>query len=98
MMPGAHGHVMLVEHLGQVVRVHAFEMERENAEPPLAGAEQLQTRDARQAVDTVTGQRLFVLEDVVAPECLDKVDRRAEPDCARYVRRAGLEPVRRSPG
>ena len=36
-----------------------------------------------------------MLEDGVAPELLDEIDRGAEADRAGDVRRAGLEPVRR---
>ena len=44
--------------------MHAFHIQRENAEPPLAGIEQFDTGNAREPVDTVTGQRLLMLEDV----------------------------------
>src|SRR5207302_5713571 len=94
-MHGVHGHLMLIEHRGEVVRMHAFYIERENAEPPLARLDHAEIRDARQPVDAVAGQRLLVFEDVVAPELLDEVDRRAEPDRAGDVGRTCLEPVRR---
>ena len=38
-MAGAHGDAVLVEHLREIVRVHAVEVEREDAEPALAGAD-----------------------------------------------------------
>ena len=94
-MAGAHRDMVLIEDLRDVVRMHALEVEGKNAEPPLAGTEQLETRNARQPVDPVPGQRLLVLENVVASELLDEVDRRAEADRPGYVRRAGFEPVRR---
>ena len=94
-MAGAHRDVVLVEHGGEIVRVHAVDVEREDAEPPLPGADQPHARHARQPVDAVAGQRLLVLEDRVAAEPLDEIERRAEPDRAGDVGRAGLEAVRR---
>src|SRR5262249_58579225 len=94
-MPGPHRDMMLIENLRDVVRMHPLQVEGKNAEPPLAGAEQSETRNARQPVDPVTSQRLLVLEDVVASEVFDEVDRRTEADRTGYVRRPGLEPVRR---
>ena len=79
-MSGADRYMMLIEHLGEVVRMHTREVEREYAEPALAGFDQAEIRDARQPVDAVAGQRLLVFQDVVAPELLDEVNRRAEPD------------------
>ena len=35
MVTGADGHVILIEHLSEIVRMHPFEVERENAEPAL---------------------------------------------------------------
>src|SRR5215471_17219717 len=73
----------------------ACEIERENAEPALTGLDQAQTGDARQSVDAVPGQRLLMLENIVAPEFFDEIDRGAEPDRAGDVGGAGFEAVRR---
>ena len=94
-MPGAHRHVVPVEHRRKVVRMNPFEVEGQDAEPALPGADQPQTGDPRQPVDTVAGQRLLVFEDVGAPQPLDEIERGAEPDRAGNVRGAGLEAVRR---
>ena len=64
MMPGAHRDMMAVEHGRHIVRVDAFEIEGQDAEPALPGADEVAARDARQAVDAVAGQRLLVFEDV----------------------------------
>ena len=95
MMADPHRHVVLVEHGADIVRVHAVEVERDNAELPLAARHELHTGNARQPVDAIAGQRLLVLADRVAAELLDEIDREAEPDRAGDVRGAGLEAVRR---
>jgi len=46
-MPGAHRHMVAVEHGRKIVRMHSFEIEGQNAEPALPGADQPQPRDAR---------------------------------------------------
>jgi hypothetical protein len=94
-MPGAHRDVALVQHLRDVVRMHALQIKGQYAEPALSGSEQFEAGDTRQPIDAVAGQRLFVLEDVVAPHFLDKVERSTQPDRTGNVRGPGLEPVRR---
>src|ERR1700724_2026336 len=95
MIPAAHRHVMLVEDRGDIVRMHTLEIEGEDAEPPLTGTDQSETGNARQPVDPVTSQSLLMVEDVVAPELLDEVDRGTQTDRTGDVRRPGFEPVRR---
>jgi hypothetical protein len=92
-MAGAHRNMMLIKDLSDVVRVHTLQVEGKNTEPPLAGIEQSETRNARQPVDPVTGQRLLMLENVVASEFLDEVDRRTEANRPGYVGRTGFVPV-----
>ena len=75
--------------------MYALQVERKNAEPALAGLDQSQSGDARQPVDAVAGERLFVLEDVAAPELLDEINRGAQSDRAGDIGRARLEAVRR---
>src|SRR5205085_2973956 len=95
MMSDPHRDIVPVEHGADIVRVHPLDIERENAEPALPAAHQLHAGDARQAVDTVSGQRLLVLADRLAANALDEVERNAEPDRAGDVRGAGLEAMRR---
>src|SRR5215472_15495521 len=95
MMTGAHSDVMLIEHLGHVMRMHAFEIEGQDPEPSLAGAEQAETRNLRQRVDTIAGEGLFMVEDVLAAQALDEIQGEAEADRAGDVRGPGLEAMRR---
>ena len=94
-MPDAHRDAVPVEHGADIVRMHPVEVERQDAEPALAAADQVEAGDARQGVDAVAGQRLFMGADAVAPERLDKAERLGEADRAGDIRGAGLETVRR---
>ena len=77
MVSGAHRDMVLIEDLSDIVRMHALQVEGKNTEPSLAGVEERETGNARQPVDTISGQRLLMLEDVVAPELLDDLEARA---------------------
>src|SRR5260370_27044622 len=94
-MPDPDGEMVLVEHGADIMRMHAVEVERQDAEPALAAGDQLHAGDARQTVDAIAGQRLLVVADPLASEPLDEIDRPRQPDCAGYIGGAGLEAVRR---
>ena len=55
MMADADRDMVLVEHGADIMRVHAVEVERQDAEPALPAADQLHIGNARQAVDGVVG-------------------------------------------
>src|SRR6185437_16252353 len=95
MMPGPDRYIVLVEHGRKVVRMDAVDMHREDGEAPLAGADEMDAGHGRQPVDAVAGERLLMLEDGVAAEAFEIVERDAEADGAGNVGRAGLEAMRR---
>ena len=59
-VPGAHCDSVLIEHLGHIMRMDTVEIEGQDSDAPLTGAEQLQPRNGRQPVDAITGQRVLV--------------------------------------
>src|SRR5690348_3824488 len=95
MVPGPDRYIVLVEHGGKVVRMDAVDMHREDGETPLPSADEMHARHGGQPVDAITGERLLMLEDGIAAEAFEVIERDAEPDGAGDVGRAGLEAMRR---
>ena len=87
--------LMFYEDLSDVVGMHPLNVEGKNPKPSLPCIEQLETGNAGQPVNTIAGQCLLVLDDVVASELFNEVDSGAEANRAGNVRGAGLETVRR---
>jgi hypothetical protein len=55
-----------IEHRCEVVRMKAFDLEGENREAALAGADQPHAIHLGETVDAIAGERLLVLQNRVA--------------------------------
>ena len=90
---GAHADVLAVEELGDVVRVHAVDLEGDHAAARV-GVGRAETRDAGdlgEPLERVGGQLALVCADALHAERGEVVDGGAEPDGLGDRRRAGLE-------
>ena len=97
-MSAADGHVLHVEDLGDVVRMDAVEVERDDSRPPVCRRSvRHQAGDLRQPLERVGGELVLVLLDRVEPDLGDVVQRRGEADSLGDRLRSGLELVRQLP-
>ena len=94
MVAGAHRDALPVQHGADVVRMHAFDHEGKHAGLFPRRADQAQARNRLRALRSVDQQLVLVRRDVVHPDLVQVVERRAETDAARDIRRAGFELVR----
>src|SRR5687767_12521238 len=92
-MAAAHADAFGVEDGGEVVRVHAVDLEGDHAGAGRAGlgTDDAKAVDLAQLLDGVGGEHVLVLGDLVDAGQPDVVDGRAETDDPADVRRARLE-------
>ena len=96
MMSGPHAHPLLIEHLGQVVRMDVLVPERESATAELGILRAEHRRaDRLQRFDAVGRELPLMAPDVLHAESLEVLDRRGEADLLGDVHRPRLELVRR---
>src|SRR5947209_2029842 len=94
-MAGAYGDALSVEHCAYVMRVNAFDDEREHARLLARRADQLQTGNLGEGVSAVLKKLIFVGRDSLHAERADIVERCAQSDAARDIGCAGFELVGR---
>ena len=63
----------------EIVRMNALGLDRENAQPALAGTDEANARQVRQDIDAIAGQRLLMREDRVEAQAVDIIERIARP-------------------
>ena len=95
--PDPHRHAAVVEHLPDVVGVHAVDDERHGATAvrEVPRPDDPHARHLRQPVQRSAGERELVGEHGLHPEAVEVVDGRAQADGLRRHRHARLEPLRR---
>src|SRR5215472_4148969 len=96
-VPGAHRHAPIVEHLADVMRVHAIQDERDRAAPVprLGGPDDSQAVDLPEGVQGAGEQHLLVRPDRVEPDLGEVIHRGGQSDRLGDWHRARLELVRR---
>ncbi len=93
-VPGADRDPVHVEHLCDVVRVHALDVERHDPSPPLGSRPVTdEAGDVREPFERVDQELALVALDRIEPDVGDVVDRRAESHRFSDRLRAGLELV-----
>ena len=95
MVAGPDGNALVVEHGAHVVRMHALDHERQHAGLLPRRADDAHAVELAHPLGGVGEQLLLPGADGGAPDPLDVLERRAQPDDLRDRRRAGLEARRR---
>ena len=94
MMSRAHGNAVLVEDLGDVMRMGALHIEGDDRPLILGGADDTHTVDRAHPGHGAVHQRALMLHDGDTVMAVDPADRGAQPDGIGDGRRSGLEFVR----
>jgi hypothetical protein len=95
-VPGADRDALPVKDLGDVVRMDALDVERDDPRAPLRRwPEDVHSRQLGQALERVGGEGVLVLLDCLHADLGQVVDRGAHPDRLADRGRAGLELVRK---
>src|SRR4051794_34475909 len=95
MMARAHRDAFVVEQRREIVRMRALDEERDHRRLALGFAENAKARHRLQLRSRIDEELMLRRHDTLATERFHIVDRGAEPDKPRYVRRARFEAMRR---
>ena len=82
---------MFIEQLSDLFRRYVAQHKRDHADLLASCPDDPQPIDHRQSLGAIMQQRMFILPDIVNPDLIHVIQRRAEPYCVGNIRGASFE-------